>query len=117
MDNTIYTSLDSTIGYYKDIKDGYKDLIQDAIKQDDYETVEELTAQLKDIEDYKEYDGLLVLSMNNGFGFTCVPLLEADKLADEIKKALKFDGVELSDKQRLAVYTTIRDYFDQKWVS
>ena len=37
MDNTIYTNLDSTIGYYKDIKDGYKDLIQDAIEKDDYE--------------------------------------------------------------------------------
>jgi hypothetical protein len=72
-ENIIYNDMDESIGYYKDFVKLYKDLIKDATDKGDWEEVEYLTDQIKDIEDFREFDGLLVLSENNGMGFTCNP--------------------------------------------
>lgn len=71
MDNTIYNDMDETIGYYSDIARGYKKLIQEAVERDDYEEAKDLMEQLGEINEWTDCDGLLVLSMNNGMGFTC----------------------------------------------
>lgn len=73
MDNTIYTDMDDTIGFYKDLVRGYKELISQAVNREDYEEAKDLMEQLEEIKEYSEYDDLLILSMNNGMGFTCKP--------------------------------------------
>ena len=72
-ENIIYNDMDESIGYYKDFVKLYKDLIKDATDKGDWEEVEYLVEQIKEIEDFREFDGLLVLSENNGMGFTCNP--------------------------------------------
>lgn len=73
MDNTIYTDMDDTIGFYKDLARGYKEMISQAVNSEDYEEAKDLMGQLEEIKEYSEYDDLLILSMNNGMGFTCKP--------------------------------------------
>ena len=70
-DNTIYNDMDETIGYYKDIVALYKDLIKSATEDNNTEEVKDLAEQLEEINEFKECEGLLVLSENNGMGFTC----------------------------------------------
>ena len=72
-DNVIYNDRDEAIGYYKDLDNLYKELIVSATKQGDYEEVKSLTEQAGEIKEYKEYTELLVLSENNGMGFTVKP--------------------------------------------
>ena len=72
-ENIIYNDMDESIGYYKDFVKLYKDLIKDATDKGDWEEIEYLVEQIKEIEDFREFDGLLVLSENNGMGFTCNP--------------------------------------------
>ena len=69
--NTIFNDMDETIGYYKDIVALYKDLINGATERNEMEEVKMLAEQLEEINEFSEYDGLLVLSENNGMGFTC----------------------------------------------
>ena len=72
-ENIIYNDMDESIGYYKDFVKLYKGLIKDATDKGDWEEVEYLVEQIKDIEDFREFDGLLVLSENNGMGLTVNP--------------------------------------------
>lgn len=71
MENTIYNDMDETIGYYSDIARGYKKLIKEAVDRDEFEEAKDLMEQLDEINQWTDNDGLLVLSMNNGMGFTC----------------------------------------------
>ena len=73
MENTIYNDMDETIGYYSDIARGYKKLIKEAVDRDEFEEAKDLMEQLDEINQWTDNDGLLVLSMNNGMGFTCRP--------------------------------------------
>ena len=72
-ENIIYNDMDESIGYYKDFVKLYKGLIKDATDKGDWEEIEYLVEQIKEIEDFKEYNGLLVLSENNGMGLTVNP--------------------------------------------
>ena len=69
--NTIFNDMDETIGYYKDIVALYKSLIKDAADRNDPEEIQSLSEQLDEINEFSEYDDLLVLSDNKGMGFTC----------------------------------------------
>lgn len=71
MDNTILNDMDETIGYYSDLVSGYKKLIKEAVQDEDFEQARDLMEQLEEINNWTDNDGLLVLSMNNGMGFTC----------------------------------------------
>ena len=74
-DNVITDDLEQKIGFYKDLKDMLKSAMIDAIKADRYLEVitpEELEL-LDDLEKYKDFGGLLVLSDNNGMGYTITP--------------------------------------------
>lgn len=76
MDNVIFNDMDESIGYYKDLAQGYKEMIEDEVKLGDYERAQSLIEEAQEIDEYKEYEGLLVLSENNGMGFTCRPYKE-----------------------------------------
>ena len=80
MENTIFDdNTENTIGFYKDLAKGYKELIKEATDKGDYEEASDLIEQAQEIDDYKEFDGLLVLSMNNGMGFTCSPYKQEER--------------------------------------
>lgn len=72
-DNIIFNDMDEGIGYYKDIVALYKDLIKDSVDNNDTEEASMLIEQLEEINEHKDYSGLLILSENNGMGFTCKP--------------------------------------------
>ena len=75
-DNTIFNDMDETLGYYKDIVALYQDLINGATKRNDMEEVKLRAEELDEINEYRDHEGLLVLSENNGMGFTCKPYKE-----------------------------------------
>ena len=71
MDNCIFDDdTNNTIGRYKDLKAGLKEQAQEFLEGEDYEQVETMCEILLDLESYKESDSLLVLSENNGMGWT-----------------------------------------------
>ena len=69
--NIIQNKDDELIGFYDDIIKGYGELIDEALRLKDYAEVKNLAEQLQEINQYKDCDGLLVLSYNNGMGFSC----------------------------------------------
>lgn len=71
--NVIYNDMDESIGYYKDLYKMFADVIADCLKNHDSETAQEQIEYLVELDEWKDYDGLLVLSMNNGMGFTAKP--------------------------------------------
>lgn len=72
-DNVIFNDMDESIGYYKDLYASIASVAFDALKDGDTETAQEQVEYLLELDEWKDYDGLLVLSMNNGMGFTCKP--------------------------------------------
>lgn len=73
--NIITDDLDQKIGFYKDLKNMLKSTMIQAINDDRYLEVitPEAVDLLDDLEKFKSYDGLLVLSENNGMGYTITP--------------------------------------------
>ncbi len=59
-DNIIYNDMDESIGYYKDFVKLYKGLIKGATDSRNWEEVESLLEQIKEIEDYREYNLSLI---------------------------------------------------------
>lgn len=72
-DNVIQNDMDETIGYYNDLYKIFEGVIIDALKSRDIDTAKEQLEYLDELGDWANYDGLLVLSMNNGMGFTAKP--------------------------------------------
>lgn len=72
-DNVILNDMDESIGYYKDLYAMFESVIVDALKSKDTETAQEQIEYLIELDEWRDYDGLLVLSMNNGMGFTAKP--------------------------------------------
>ena len=72
-DNVLYNNNDETIGYYDDLYAMFYGVIIDALKSRDVDTAKEQLEYLDEMGGYANYEGLLVLSMNNGMGFTCKP--------------------------------------------
>lgn len=71
MENLIYNSdTDETYGFYSDLVKFYKGEIKSAVDRNDYDEAKDLMEQLKEIDNWTDLDGILVLSMNNGMGFT-----------------------------------------------
>ena len=75
-DNVIYNDRDETIGYYNDLYKIFSDLIKEMLDSRNIEGAKEQLEYLDEMGDYANYDGLLVLSDNNGMGFTCKPYKE-----------------------------------------
>lgn len=72
-DNVIFNDMDESIGYYKDLYASIASVAIDALNDGDAETAQEQCEYLVEMSEWKDYDDLLVLSMNNGMGFTCKP--------------------------------------------
>lgn len=72
-DNVILNDMDESIGYYKDLYAMFVSVVDDALAKHDSETAQEQVSYLVELDEWKDYDGLLVLSMNNGMGFTAKP--------------------------------------------
>lgn len=71
MENCIYNNNDnSTIGYCKDLKAGLKKIIEDYIKDDNWEEAKDMADLLLDLNEWVDNENLLVLSDNNGMGYT-----------------------------------------------
>lgn len=71
MENLIFNSdTDETYGLYSDIAKFYKKEIKNAVERNDYDEAKNLIEQLNEVDEYTDEDGILVLSMNNGMGFT-----------------------------------------------
>lgn len=78
-DNVIYNDYDECIGYYDDIVEMYKSMIKTEIDLENVEEVKNLTEELEEINNHKGYSGLLVLSENNGMGFTARKYKELER--------------------------------------
>lgn len=72
-DNVIYNNNDETIGYYNDLYAMFYSIINDALKSRDIDTAKEQLEYLEEMSEWANYNDLLVLSMNNGMGFTAKP--------------------------------------------
>ena len=71
MENCIFDDRNNdTIGFYKDIKAGLKKQAEEFIKGDNFEMAQEMADILLDLEAYTDNERLLVLSDNNGMGYT-----------------------------------------------
>lgn len=69
-DNIIYNNNDETIGYYNDLYKMYTDEITNSLKAHDIETAQSMLEELEELSELCNYDGLIILSENNGMGFT-----------------------------------------------
>lgn len=84
MDNLIFNSdTDETYGLYKDIVRFYQKEIKSAVDRADLDEARDLMDQLDEVQRCADNDdngnNILVLSMNNGMGFTC-KVYKPDKL-------------------------------------
>ena len=75
-DNVIYTDDDSVIGFYKDLERLLCEEVDKLTGEKNYEEASSVLDNLKDLCELKEYEGLIVLSDNNGMGFTATPYKE-----------------------------------------
>ena len=70
-DNIIYNSYNNThIGYQKDLVAYIKTCLEDYKKQDDWEQVKDMADLLLDFNAWADNERLLVLSDNNGMGWS-----------------------------------------------
>lgn len=70
MNNTITTDYGDLIGFYADLSKYMADEFAEAVREKDWERVETLTEICRLLDDYKEANGLLIISENNGMGWT-----------------------------------------------
>lgn len=77
-DNVILNDMDESIGYYKDLYASLAEVAIDALKSGDAETAQEQVGYLVEMQEWQDHEGLLVLSMNNGMGFSCKPYKEGE---------------------------------------
>lgn len=71
--NVIYNNNDETIGYYNDLYKIFTEEIKRMLDGHDIEGAKEQMEYLEELSDLANYDGLVILSMNNGMGFTAKP--------------------------------------------
>ena len=69
-DNVIYTDNDEAIGFYKDLYKPIADQAKDLLDRKDVENAQTQIENLNDLTELKDYDGLIIVSDNNGMGFT-----------------------------------------------
>ena len=70
-DNIIYNSYNNThIGYQKDLVAYLKTCLDEYVKQEEWENAKDLTDLLLDFNAWADNENLLVLSDNNGMGWS-----------------------------------------------
>lgn len=68
--NNITEKYDSLIGYYDELKKYLKDCLMLQVEQDNMDEVRDIADYIDELNELSEYDGLIILSENNGMGFT-----------------------------------------------
>ena len=69
--NVITDGFENQIGFYNDLKEMLKDTMINEIKGDNFAAINpEMVELLEDLDKYQDYGGLLVISENNGMGWT-----------------------------------------------
>ena len=76
MNNIIYTASDEAIGFYKDLKAVMVEETKKSVERGEYEQASQNCEDLAELEQLKDYEGLIIVSYNNGMGFTAQPLKE-----------------------------------------
>lgn len=74
--NTIFNDMDETIGYYEDLKRLLQKQAIDSVNKEDYEQASMICEDLLELYKLRDHEGLIVLSENNGMGFTAKPYKE-----------------------------------------
>lgn len=77
--NVIYNDKDECIGYFDDLVALYKGMLKNEIDLDDMEEVQHLAEELTELYKLEDYNGLIVLSENNGMGFTARKYKELER--------------------------------------
>lgn len=75
-DNVIFNDMDESIGYYNDLKKLLQKQAIEAVESEEYEQASMICDDLLELYELREYGGLIVLSENNGMGFTAKPYRE-----------------------------------------
>lgn len=72
MNNCIFDDRNNnSIGFYNDLFKGITEQGKELIGKGDFEGAETTCEILRELEKWREFDGLLVISENNGMGWTC----------------------------------------------
>lgn len=80
MENCIFDDATSdTIGFYADMKKGLRAQAVEYIDAGDYENASDVCEILLELESWREFGGLLVLSENNGMGWTIKEYKKGDE--------------------------------------
>ena len=80
MNNCIFDDRNNnSIGFYGDLYNGIKEQGVEFMKQGDYEQVQTSCEILELLEKLKDFDGLIVISENNGMGWTCEKYVDYSK--------------------------------------
>lgn len=77
--NVIYNDKDECIGFFEDLVSLYKGMMKNEIDLDDMDEVKHLAEELTELYELEDYDGLIVLSENNGMGFTARKYKELER--------------------------------------
>lgn len=77
--NLIFNDMDETIGYYNNLEKFLQEQVFNAIKEKDYEQASMICNDLLELYALRDYAGLIILSENNGMGFTAKPYKEEKK--------------------------------------
>ena len=70
MANIITTDYGDIVGYYKDLQDYLKEQAQEFLKDTNWEEAKDLCDLLLDLNAWADNNNLLVISNNNGMGYT-----------------------------------------------
>lgn len=76
MSNTIINNAGDCIGYYEDLCEENKKYMKEFIEEDNYEQVETHIEIQGRLDEYKEYNGLLVITENNGAGWQVLKYID-----------------------------------------
>ena len=78
--NIIENDYGDCIGFYSDLADCLWAEVKQATEEKDIERARDMLEQLEELLEYREYTDLLIISDNNGMGFT------VRKYADKISQ-------------------------------
>lgn len=71
MENCIFDGRgDNSIGFFGDLKKGLEEQASDYVGRGEHEQAQDIYRLLGDLMEYGDFSGLLVISENNGMGWT-----------------------------------------------
>lgn len=68
--NNVIARDEDLLGFFEDLREYTEGMLKEVIDKHNYEDLDLLIETLKELEQHKEYGGILVISNNNGMGLT-----------------------------------------------